>query len=70
MTTMQTDNDLMTVHEFAQQVRVDDTSVRRWIKHGILPAISLPHRNSRTAYRIRRSTLQALLTTKPVTSQG
>jgi len=56
-------NDLMTVHEVAQTLRCDDTTIRRWIKLGILDAISLPHRGLRTAYRIRRSTLQALLAT-------
>jgi excisionase family DNA binding protein len=54
--------DLLTVREVAQQLRVDDTTVRRWIKNGVLEAITLPHRGSRQAYRIRRSTLNALLT--------
>jgi len=40
---------------------VDDTTVRRWIKNGVLEAITLPHRGTRQAYRIRRSTLDALL---------
>ncbi|MDQ6660487.1 MAG: helix-turn-helix domain-containing protein [Chloroflexota bacterium] len=53
--------DLLTVSEVAQQLRVDDTTVRRWIKNGVLEAISLPHRGARQAYRIRRSTLDALL---------
>jgi excisionase family DNA binding protein len=54
--------DLLTVREVAQQLRVDDTTVRRWIKNGVLEAITLPHRGTRQAYRIRRSTLNALLT--------
>ena len=53
--------DLLTVREVAQQLRVDDTTVRRWIKNGVLEAITLPHRGARQAYRIRRSTLEALL---------
>ena len=53
--------DLLTVREVAQQLRVDDTTVRRWIKNGVLEAITLPHRGARQAYRIRRSTLDALL---------
>jgi len=53
--------DLLTVREVAKQLRVDDTTVRRWIKNGVLEAITLPHRGSRQAYRIRRSTLEALL---------
>ena len=63
MTTLQTDDELMTVREVAQTLRLDDTTVRRYVKNGLLDAISLPHRGLRTAYRIRRSTLQALLAT-------
>jgi excisionase family DNA binding protein len=55
-------SDLLTVHEVAQSLRVDDTTVRRWIKSGALEAISLPHMNKRQAYRIKQSTLDALLT--------
>lgn len=54
-------SDLLTVREVAKQLRVDDTTVRRWIKNGILEAITLPHRGLRQAYRIRRSTLDKLL---------
>ncbi len=39
--------DLLTVREVAKQLRVDDTTVRRWIKNGVLEAISLPHRGTR-----------------------
>jgi len=53
--------ELLTVREVAKQLRVDDTTVRRWIKNGVLEAITLPHRGTRQAYRIRRSTLEALL---------
>jgi excisionase family DNA binding protein len=53
--------DLLTVREVANQLRVDDTTVRRWIKNGILEAITLPHRGLRQAYRIRRSTLEEML---------
>lgn len=53
--------DLLTVREVAKQLRVDDTTVRRWIKNGALEAITLPHRGTRQAYRIRRSTVDALL---------
>ncbi len=60
-------SELLTVHEVGQILRVDDTTVRRWIKNGILEAVSLPHKGVRTAYRIRRSTVDALLeTTLPV----
>jgi len=55
--------ELLTVREIARKLRCDDTTVRRWIKNGALEAISLPHRGKRQAYRIRRSTLDTLLTT-------
>ena len=58
---VQHETDLLTVREVAKQLRVDDTTVRRWIKNGVLEAITLPHRGTRQAYRIRRSTLDALL---------
>jgi excisionase family DNA binding protein len=57
--------DLFTVSEVARLLRVDDTTVRRWIKNGVLEAVTLPHRGKRHAYRIRRSTLDALLTPSP-----
>ena len=60
---MEKSSDLLTIREVAEQLRVDDTTVRRWIKSGILEAITLPHRGARQAYRIRRATLDALLAT-------
>lgn len=53
--------ELLTVHEVALRLRVDDTTVRRWIKNGALEAITLPHRGKRQAYRVKRSTLDTLL---------
>ncbi len=53
--------ELLTVHEIARRLRVDDTTVRRWIKSGSLEAITLPHRGKRQAYRIKLSTLNTLL---------
>jgi len=53
--------DLLTVREVAKRLRVDDTTVRRWIKSGAMEAITLPHRGKRQAYRIKQSTLDALL---------
>jgi excisionase family DNA binding protein len=54
-------NDLLTVSEVAQILRVDATTVRRWIKYGVLEAIGLPHQFKRQVYRIRRETLNKLL---------
>ncbi|MBE3560290.1 MAG: helix-turn-helix domain-containing protein [Ktedonobacteraceae bacterium] len=64
------DTELLTVHEVARQLRVDDTTVRRWIKNGVLDAITLPHHGTRQAYRIRRSTLDALLSSSTLTQDA
>ncbi len=53
--------ELLTVREVARRLRVDDTTVRRWIKHGTLDAVSLPHTGKRQAYRVRRATIDHLL---------
>ena len=52
---------LLTVHEVARGLRVDDTTVRRWIKSGALEAVTLPHQGKRQVYRIKKSTFDALL---------
>lgn len=54
-------DELLTVREIAQALRVDDTTVRRWIKNGVLEAVELPHAGNRCAYRIKRETLERLL---------
>ncbi len=54
-------DELLTVREVARRLRVDDTTVRRWIKTGALEAISLPHKGRRQAYRVKKSTLDKLL---------
>jgi excisionase family DNA binding protein len=54
-------SELMTVSEVADALRVDATTVRRWVKNGVLEAVVLPHQNKRQAYRIKRSTLETLL---------
>jgi len=58
----ETHDKLLTVAEVARRLRVDDTTVRRWIKNGVLDAIVLPHVRTRLAYRIRQSTLDDLFT--------
>jgi excisionase family DNA binding protein len=57
-------NDLLTVSEVAEILRVDDTTVRRWVKQGVLEAVVLPHVNTRQAYRIKRETLNRVLGTE------
>lgn len=54
-------SDLLTVSEVARILRVDDTTVRRWVKQGALEAVILPHVNARQAYRVRRITLENLI---------
>ena len=54
-------SDLLTVSEVAKILRVDDTTVRRWVKQGALEAVVLPHLNTRQAYRIKRETLDKVL---------
>jgi excisionase family DNA binding protein len=53
--------ELLTVSEVAKILRVDDTTVRRWVKQGALEAVVLPHLNTRQAYRIKRETLDRVL---------
>ena len=55
------ESDLLTVTEVAKKLRCDTTTVRRWIKSGILKATTLPHRGKRQAYRIQQATLDELL---------
>lgn len=54
-------DELLTVSEVARILRVDDTTVRRWITLGTLEAVVLPHVNARQGYRIKRSVLDAIL---------
>lgn len=55
------DDKLLTVQEVAQHLRVNEATVRRWIKIGALDAIKLPHRGKREIYRIRQSTFDSIL---------
>lgn len=52
---------LLTVQEVAQSLRVNEATVRRWIKIGALDAIKLPHGGKREIYRIRQTTLDSIL---------
>ena len=62
-------SELLTVSEVAEILRVDDTTVRRWVKQGALEAIILPHVNERQAYRVRRSTLENLMGSSSKTAE-
>ncbi|GCE45755.1 excisionase family DNA binding protein [Thermosporothrix hazakensis] len=61
-------DELLTVREVARQLRVDDTTVRRWIKTGALEAVTLPHRGKRRGYRVRKITLDQLLSGSTLSS--
>jgi excisionase family DNA binding protein len=63
-------SELLTVSEVARILRVDDTTVRRWVKQGALEAVVLPHVNERQAYRVRRSTLDKLLGTSSISTSS
>lgn len=54
-------NELLTVGEVAQILKVDDTTVRRWVKNGAIEAVVLPHINERQSYRITREVLNKAL---------
>lgn len=54
-------NDLLTVEEVAKMLRVDSTTIRRWMRAGALPAIVLPKRGKREVLRIRRADIEAIL---------
>jgi len=53
--------ELLTVSEVAKHLRVDETTVRRWITSGALEAVTLPHRGKRRAYRVKKATLDKIV---------
>lgn len=58
-------SELLTIAEVADILRVDNTTVRRWVKQGTFEAVVLPHVNERQAYRIKRETVDKLLGQPP-----
>lgn len=63
-------SELLTVNEVARYLRVDDTTVRRWIKYGVLEAIALPHQGNRQGYRVKKSSLDELLNSPATRKQA
>jgi len=61
-------DDLLTIHEVARRLRVDDTTVRRWINNGVLEAVTLPHLGKRRGYRVKQTTLNTLLSGSTLTN--
>jgi excisionase family DNA binding protein len=53
-------SDLLKTKEVAEQLRVDATTVRRWIRQGILEGVLLPHRGKREIYRVKQETIDHL----------
>jgi excisionase family DNA binding protein len=67
MTTQITRNsvELLTVQEVAEALRVDYSTVRRWIGVGALEAVKLPSgMGQRAIHRVRRETVNAILNPK------
>ncbi len=56
--------ELLTVREVAALLRVDPTTVTRWIKKGALVAVYCPGEGERHTYRIRKTVIDALLNQK------
>lgn len=54
---------LLTIQSVAKQLCVDETTVHRWIKAGVVDAIELPHIGPRRRFRIKQSTMDQLLST-------
>jgi excisionase family DNA binding protein len=53
--------ELLTVHEVALCLRVDDVTVRRWMSNGALDAVVLPRLGKRRSYRVKKMTVEKLL---------
>jgi excisionase family DNA binding protein len=60
-------SEFLTIQEVARILRVDDTTVRRWVKNGMLEAVELPNAGKRQGYRIKRETLDRLLEGSTIT---
>ena len=54
-----TRDELLTVREITQRLKVHEETVRRWIREGELPAILLG--SSKGGYRVKDSDLNAFL---------
>jgi excisionase family DNA binding protein len=52
---------LWTVSEVAKRLRLDETTVRRYIADGAMEAVILPHKGKRKVYRIKQSTLNKIV---------
>ena len=55
------DDGLLTPRQVAEVLRVDPTTVRRWIKGGVLEGMILPHNGKRQVALVRPETMDRLL---------
>ena len=46
------EDQLLTIREVAKRLRVDATTVRHWIKQGLIAVVTLPCVGKRRSYRI------------------
>lgn len=58
------EQEYFTPREIAQRFRVDDTTVRRWIRTGALEAETI-QQGKRIRHRIRKATIAAIEQTSP-----
>jgi len=52
--------ELFTVSEVAEQLEVNEVTVRRWIYNGIIEAQTLPSQGKKNYYRIKQSVVQEI----------
>ena len=64
----QSQDKLLKVSFVAEYLNVNDSTVRKWIRQGLLDAILLPSSVKRPNYRIKLSSLQKLLSNKVKTT--
>jgi excisionase family DNA binding protein len=57
-------DELLTIREVARRLRVEDVTVLRWIHRGALAAVPLPRIGKHCSYRVKKSTLDALIEQK------
>src|SRR5258708_10516563 len=60
---------LLTIAEVAKRLRVDSTTVRRWISTGTLEAVMLPPLNKREKYRVKLSSPAAGVCERKISPQ-
>ncbi len=56
-----TESPLLTLREVAGLLRVEVSTVHRWIKNGALAGVTLPGAGRQHVYRVQRATIDAIL---------